>query len=109
MDFSDDKPPNGCSKKIQGQFFFPAIFYLFKVNNRNTEKRCEICLKLTIKTPERLQCFEVLITNFTPFSNSPIADFKQVFVCWVCVFLKYLKECNQGGPQRGTRNDFEEL
>ena len=29
--------------------------FLFKVNNRNTRKRCEICSKLTIKTPERLQ------------------------------------------------------
>ena len=27
--------------------------YMFKVNNRNTRTRCEICLKLTIKTPER--------------------------------------------------------
>ena len=27
--------------------------YLLKVNNRNTRKRCEICLKLTIKTAER--------------------------------------------------------
>ena len=26
---------------------------LFKVNNRNTKKRCEICSKLTLKTPER--------------------------------------------------------
>ena len=25
---------------------------MFKVNNRNTRKRCEICSKLTIKTPE---------------------------------------------------------
>ena len=32
---------------------FPANINLFKVNNRNTRKRCEICLKLTIKTPER--------------------------------------------------------
>ena len=31
----------------------PASIYLFKVNNRNTRKRCEICSKLTIKTPER--------------------------------------------------------
>ena len=30
----------------------PAIIYLFKVNNRNTRKRCKICSKLTIKTPE---------------------------------------------------------
>ena len=29
----------------------PANVYLFKVNN-STRKRCEICSKLTIKTPE---------------------------------------------------------
>ena len=29
---------------------FPANIYLFKVNNRNTRKGCEICSKLTIKT-----------------------------------------------------------
>ena len=27
--------------------------YMLKVNNRNTRTRCEICSKLTIKTPER--------------------------------------------------------
>ena len=32
---------------------FPANIYLFKVNNRNTRKRCKICSKLAIKTPER--------------------------------------------------------
>ena len=26
--------------------------YLFKVNNRNTRKRCEISSKLTLKTPK---------------------------------------------------------
>ena len=31
----------------------PANIYLFKVNNKNTRKRCQICSKLTIKTPER--------------------------------------------------------
>ena len=31
----------------------PAVIYLLIVNNRNTRTRCEICLKLTIKTPER--------------------------------------------------------
>ena len=35
------------------RLLFPASIYLFKVNNRNTRKRCEICLKLTIKTPEQ--------------------------------------------------------
>ena len=32
----------------------PANIYLFKANNRNTRKRCEICSKLTIKTSEQL-------------------------------------------------------
>ena len=36
-------------------FALPANIYLLKVNNRNTRKRCEICSKLTIKTPERRQ------------------------------------------------------
>ena len=31
----------------------PANIYLFKVNNRNTRKRCEIFSKFTIKIPER--------------------------------------------------------
>ena len=31
----------------------PAGNYMFKVNNRNTRTRFEICSKLTIKTPER--------------------------------------------------------
>ena len=32
---------------------FPVEIYLFKVNNRNTRTTCEICSKLTKKTPER--------------------------------------------------------
>ena len=31
----------------------PAGNYMFKVNNRNTRARGEICSKLGIKTPER--------------------------------------------------------
>ena len=33
----------------------PVDIYLLKVNNRSTRTRCEICSKLTIKTPERRQ------------------------------------------------------
>ena len=43
------------AKKKEGSQFYPAYIYLFKVNYRNTSKRCEICSKLTIKTPERHQ------------------------------------------------------
>ena len=32
---------------------FPSNIYLFKATNKNIRKRCEICLKLTIKGPER--------------------------------------------------------
>ena len=31
----------------------PANIYLFKVYNRSTRTRCEICSELTIKTPEK--------------------------------------------------------
>ena len=33
----------------------PVGFYQLNINNRNTRPRCEICSKLTIKTPERRQ------------------------------------------------------
>ena len=32
---------------------YPASNYMFKVSSKNTRTRCEICSKLTIKTPER--------------------------------------------------------
>ena len=35
---------------------YPVRLYLLKVNKRNTRARCEICSKLTTKTPERRQC-----------------------------------------------------
>ena len=38
---------------VKKNYPFPAGIYLLKVNNRNTRTRCEICSKLTIKTPER--------------------------------------------------------
>ena len=45
---------------------FPTDIYLLKINNRNTRTRCEICLKLTIKTPERRKWrrSHVSIVNF---------------------------------------------
>ena len=49
---------NSESLKISDKF--QGNIYLFKVSNRNTRKSCEICSKLTIKTPERLQANYVL-------------------------------------------------
>ena len=44
-----------------------SVKFLFKVNNRNTRTRCEICSKLTIKTPERR--YGVFIVNFEYISH----------------------------------------
>ena len=41
-----------------------ANIYLFKVNNRNTRKRCEICSKLTIKNTRT--------TSLTSLNNNTI-------------------------------------
>ena len=41
---------------------FPAGNDMFKVNNRNTRTRCEICSKLTIKIPERRRLISLLLT-----------------------------------------------
>ena len=35
---------------------YPSGNYMFKVNNKNTRTKCEICSKLTIKIPERRYC-----------------------------------------------------
>ena len=50
---------------------FPVGIHLLKVNNRNGRARCEICSKLTIKTPERLHWrrFCVFIVNFEHISH----------------------------------------
>ena len=49
----------------------PAGNYIFKVNNRNTRRRCEICSKLIIKTPEpsQLRRSGVFIVNFEHISD----------------------------------------
>ena len=55
----NQKPLTNQSETRQGfclyqpQASIPAGNYMFKFNNRNTRTRCEICSKLTIKTPER--------------------------------------------------------
>ena len=44
---------------------------MFKINNRNTRTRCEICSKLTIKIPEQHQLRRsgLLIVNFEHISR----------------------------------------
>ena len=61
------------SNESENSFWFryPAGNYMFKVNNRNTRRRCEICSKLTIKVSERRQsrCSGVFIVNFKHISH----------------------------------------
>ena len=55
-----------CKNQCMINSMTPAGNYMFKVNNRNTRTRCEICSKLTIKTPERRywRRSDVFIVNF---------------------------------------------
>ena len=45
-----------CNYLIFPSVIIRANIYLFKVNNRNSSKRCEIYSKLTVKIPERQHC-----------------------------------------------------
>ena len=49
----------------------PTGNYMFKDNNKNTRTRCEICLKLIIKTPEQCQWPRsgVFFVNFEHISH----------------------------------------
>ena len=53
-------------KKTKYDLAYSAGIYLLKVNNRNPRATCEICSKLTIKTPQRRHwCRSVVfIINF---------------------------------------------
>ena len=65
-------------------FEYPAGNYMLKINNRNTRARCEICSKLTIKTPEQrlCSCSGSFIVNFEQISEV-VLNFEQINVGWV--------------------------
>ena len=56
-------------KATKSSCTFPAGNYMFKVNNRNTRTRCEICSKLTIKTPERRYLYPLKTSENLWFSD----------------------------------------
>ena len=69
---------------------YPAGSYMSKVNKRSTRRKCEICSKLIIKTPERRQWRRsgAFIVNFDHISHPPcssvsIVNFEQVNVGWI--------------------------
>ena len=58
---------------------FPANIHFFKVNNRSTRKRCEICSKLTLKHQNDISDVVLL---FLLLIMLTIVDFDQVNVSW---------------------------
>ena len=58
--------------------WLPANIYVLKINNKNTRERCEMCSKLTIKTPEQRRRSGVFIVNC-----KHISLFSQCFCCWL--------------------------
>ena len=66
--------------------YCPASNYMFKVNNRNSRTRCEICSKLTINIPEwHWRRSGIFIVNFEHFPHFAI-----VCKCRLGVFCKYI-------------------
>ena len=59
---------------VQEKSTNPAGNYLLKVNNRNTRTRCEICSKLTIKTPERRHWQMISFNVKSLFTNVSLND-----------------------------------
>ena len=65
-----------------------AGIYLFKVSNRNTRTRCEICSKLTIKTPmynkgtSVFWCLDWLWTYFPLCFSVSVVSFEHVIAGW---------------------------
>ena len=65
--------------------------YLFRVNNSNTRKRREICLKLIIMSLQRRSTvfilnFECISYIFINFSSISTVGFEQVNVSWVTLY-----------------------
>ena len=56
LQFQSPPPKKNCYRCLNLVNIFTVSsstgIYLFKVNNGNTKTMCEICSKLTIKTPE---------------------------------------------------------
>ena len=78
---------------------FPADIYLFKVNNKNTEARCEMFkfnTKDTRTTPMVLSLMPLLLTLniFHTLFRFSIVNFEQVIVGLVCIAKYLCSSCN---------------
>ena len=76
----------------------PSCIYFFKVDNRNTKKRCELFSKLTIKIQNNVNDVRVFIVNFqfyfTHFSSVSIVDFVEKLARKVLVHMKMIEKLN---------------
>ena len=64
-DYNDDDSDNLLSCSVVDRAGNPIGICLLKVDNRNTRARCEICSKLTWKTPDRCYwCRSGIFINF---------------------------------------------
>ena len=77
----------------------PANIYLFKFSNRDTRKKCEVCSKLTIKTPERRhgRRFGVSVVNFEHISRLMLNLSRYLFarIAWKIIYNKALSHCKR--------------
>ena len=92
-------PKQYCKKKNKNCNRFNnkhlANIYLFKIDNKNTRKRCEICSKLTIKTTERRHWPRIY---FTSFSIVSIVDFEQLNVRSCTIWYHWYNLKNEKTP-----------
>ena len=74
-----------CTKSSKGKFINPPNIYLFKVNDRNTRKRCKICSKFKEQhqaiSLQRLEAFLVFLLLTLNLFNT----FFWCFYCWLCI------------------------
>ena len=84
----------------------PANIHLLKVNDRNIRKRCEICSKLTIKTPEQHHWRRsgIFTDNFEHilhlFLVSLLFILKKKMTAWTRTADKYLFEFNNSNTRK---------
>ena len=93
--------------------------YMFKVNNRNTRARCEICSKLTIKTPERrllargqmcLYLLELLLTlNQFCWRNCKRTRYECTFFVYFFLFISQASKGLQLSPVEVIANSLPNI
>ena len=90
---AEDRPKNVCwvaSFDVQSLFTnIPLNIYLFKIKSRNNRKICDICSRLTIKTPTRRHWYRSFVfivedEHFSKlvFSSVSIVNYEQVNTYW---------------------------